>query len=459
MKRKLILALAVAGLLLVALLGGWFSPPPGVEVAAAASRPIDEFVDEQAVTRLPNTYLITMPFDARLEPVTLVEGTPVRQGQVVAQLVRADLDLAVDEAQATVDNMEASIRHNADMSMEETGLKQAQQYVESMKSTVAASAAREEAGKAQFDFAERTFARIQRLFDRGAQTQEQLEQAEVSKVQSGVDYRQDLLIHAAMRSLQAATDLLPTMVRQYISRKLLNQSVLEQQKAEARARLERAILNRQRGTITSPVNGIVLHRFVTNERHLGAGAQLLEIGRLDDLEVEADVLSLDVVDVKVGDRAEIYGPAVGHPRAQGTVRQVYPAGFSKVSSLGVEQQRVKVVIGFRPADLRRLLDERRLGVGYRVRVKIVVREKTQALVIPRSALFRGSDGVWQVFAVRGGRLKITSIETGLMNDQWTEVRSGLAEGDQVVSAPETNLQEGQRVNPILRAPPAETERL
>jgi HlyD family secretion protein len=334
--------------------------------------------------------------------------------------------------------------------MEQTGLVQSERYVDSMKSTVAASAAREEAGKAQFDFAERNLGRAQRLFQQGAQTQENLDQATLSKTQSGVEYRQDLLIHAAMGSLQAATDLLPTMVRQYIGRKLLNESVLKQQKVEAQARLEMALLNRKRGAVASPVDGIVLHRFVTNERYLGAGEQLLEIGRMEDLEVESDVLSLDVVEVKVGDRVEIYGPAVGLPRAQGTVRQIYPAGFSKISSLGVEQQRVKVVVAFRADDLDRLLKDRHLSVGYRVRVKIVVRDKPKALVIPRSALFRGADGVWNVFVVRAGRIRMEKVETGLLNDQAAEVRSGLAEGDEVVAAPENNLEEGQRVSPIRR---------
>lgn len=448
-KAWLFLLLALAGLFLLALAAGWFSPGLTVGAARASYGPIEEFVDEQAVTRLPHTDLITMPFSSRIEPITLVEGTRVRQGQVVAQLVRQDLDLAVEQAQATVDRLEASIRHNADMSMEETGLKQTERYVESMKSTVAASAAREESGKARLDYSERNLGRIEGLFKQGTETQKSLEQAQLENIQSGVEYRQDLLIHAAMRSMRAATDLLPTMVRQYIGRKLLNQAVFEREKAEGRARLEMALLNRKRGTITSPVDGIVLQRFATNERFLPGGTQLLEIGRLEDLEVEADVLSLDVVDVKVGDRVEIYGPAVGLPRAQGNVRQIYPAGFSKVSSLGVEQQRVKVVVAFEPSDLRRLLDQRHLGVAYRVRVKIVVRQKPKALVIPRSALFRGAEGAWTVFAVRGGRARLVSLETGLMNDQWAEVRSGLAEGDVVVVAPENNLAEGQAVRPAL----------
>lgn len=435
--------LAAAGLLALAM--GQLSTGLPITGAKVAYGPMEEFVDEQAVTRLPHTYLISMPLSSRIEPITVVEGTRVRQGQTVAQLVRQDLDLAVEQAQATVDRLQASIRYNADMGVEQSALKQAVQYVESMKSTVAASAAQVESGKARLEYAERNLGRNQQLFTKGAQTQENLERAQLDRVESDAEYRQNGLINAAMRSLQAATDLLPTMVRQYIDRKLLNQAVLDKEKAEARAGLEMAMLNLKRGTLTSPVDGVVLQRFVTNERYLAGGTQLLEIGRLEDLEVEADLLSLDVVDVKVGDQVEIYGPAVGLPRAKGTVRQIYPAGFTKVSSLGVEQQRVKVVVAFQPADLRRLLDQRHLGVGYRVRVKIVVRQQSRALVIPRSALFRDAEGSWTVFAVRGGRARLVAVETGLMNDQWAEVRLGLAVGDTVVVAPENNLEDGQAV--------------
>ena len=114
------------------------------------------------------------------------------------------------------------------------------------------------------------------------------------------------------------------------------------------------------------------------------------------------MLSLDVVAAKVGDPVEIYGPAIGRPPAKGIVARIYPAGFTKVSSLGVEQQRVKVIVRFAEGELKRLLAERRLGVGYRVRVRIFTADKTQALLIPRSALFRAADNTWQVFVVRNG---------------------------------------------------------
>jgi HlyD family secretion protein len=114
----------------------------------------------------------------------------------------------------------------------------------------------------------------------------------------------------------------------------------------------------------------------------------------------------------------------------------------------VEQQRVKVIVRFVPGVLESLR-ARGLGVGYRVRAKIYTAEKSQALVIPRSALFRGPRGDWQTFVVRNSAAHLQSLEIGLLNDEWAEVTKGLAEKDLVILAPETNLTQGARVSPVL----------
>jgi len=161
--------------------------------------------------------------------------------------------------------------------------------------------------------------------------------------------------------------------------------------------------------------------------------------------VEADVLSLDVAAAKVGDPVEIYGPTVGREPARGAVHRIHPAGFTKLSSLGVEQQRVKVIVRFDRDELHRLLSERGLGVGYRVRVRILTADSPHALLVPRSALFRAADNSWRVFVVRNGRAKLQKIEVGMLNDEQAEIVEGLREGEPVVLAPESSLTDGAKV--------------
>jgi HlyD family secretion protein len=419
-----------------------------VETAQVRYGEIRQFVDEEGKTRLPKTYLVTMPYDGRIESIDLTEGTPVSEGQVVARVVPVDLELEWKTAESNVERLKASITETADKSVEKTGLKQSLSYVESMNLAVDAAEKRVGAGKAKYEFHKRNLGRVKTLAEQGQKVQEELNRAELALVEAEVDYQQDILVHRALQALQAATALLPTAIEQYMGRKDLSADVLQKELAQAKFQLEQSTTRSKRGEMVSPVNGVVLSRPVANERHQAAGTVLMEIGRLDDLEIEADILSQDVVDVKPGDEVEIYGPSIGPQPAHGTIGRIYPAGFTKVSSLGVEQQRVKVIIYLRSDELYRLRIERDLGVGYRVNVRIYTDKNPHALVIPRSALFRGAAGDWQVFAVRDRLARLTSIEVGLMNDDLVEVASGLAEGDQVVLAPETSLTDGKRLAPV-----------
>jgi len=440
----------VALLVVVVLVGAVYaglSSGVVVQCAPVAPAPIREFVDEQAQTRLPTTHLITMPFDGRVEAIELSEGAAVKKGDVVAKVVPQDLQLTVQDAQANIDRLEASIKESGDKTVESTTLKQSLEYVLSMQATVAAAAARVESGQAKLDYANKNFVRIRALRETNSASEEQWNAAELQRIQADVDLRQDQLVLKALQSMLSATTLVPTVVKQYMDRKDLTVAVLKNEQAQAKIKLSQQERDRERGNMKSPIDGVVLERLETNERRLAPGTVLLKIGAVDKLEVEADILSQDVVRVKPGQGVEIYGPAVGAQPAHGIVDTIYPAGFTKVSSLGVEQQRVKVVVKFAPGELERIEKTQDLGVGYRVRVRIATAEKPRALVVPRSALFRGPDGNWQVFAVRGGKATLVGVEVGLMNDEQVEIASPLAEGELVVLAPESTLTEGTRVSP------------
>jgi HlyD family secretion protein len=443
--------LLIAALVVVAVAAlGYTSLSSGTPVEAVAAKRglVREYIDEEGKTRLAETYLITMPYNGRVESIELVEGTPVTKGQVVARVSPLDVDLEKAAAQAIVDRLKASIKENDDVSVETTALQQTQSMVESVDRMVEAAAARVKSGQAKLDYAEKRLERAQRLSISGAQTEEELDQAEVSQVESSVNYQQDNLVLRSAEAMRAAMSLLPTMVRQYIQRKALTHNVLEQQLAEAEVQMREAEKNARLGTMTSPVDGVILEREVTNERQVAAGTVLLRIGRWEDLEIEADVLSQDVVRVKPGQKVEVHGPAIGVEPARADVTRIYPAGFTKTSSLGVEQQRVKVIMAFEPDDLRRLREQNDLGVHYRVRVRIYTAESSSGLVVPRSALFRGAKNDWRVFAVRGGRAELKSVKVGLSNDEFAEITSGLEDGEQVILAPESNLSEGQGVKVI-----------
>jgi HlyD family secretion protein len=441
-------AVVVVGAIVAGL--GAFSSGAAVEAAKVRKGPIREFLDERGKTRLPQVYSITMPFDGRVAPIKLVEGAPVKEGQVVAEVVPLDLDLAHKSATAAIERLHASIRENDDASVETVSLEQSLEMVKSIQSSVKAAEAQVETAKAKLDYNNKNLARVQHLVTTKAKTEDEYEQARLAQIQSDIEVRQDELILAAARAMESATLLLPKAIKEYIGRKMLARGVLEKELAEAEVSLQQVVKNEDRGKMKSPVDGVVLERMMSDERQVASGTVLVKIGHLDELQVEADILSQDVVDVKPGNDVEITGPAIGTTAAHGTVERIYPAGFTKVSSLGVEQQRVKVIVAIRSADLERLRRDRGLGTDYRVSLRIITRSKPEANVIPRSALFRGAEGKWQVFAVRDGRAKLVPVETGLMNDESVEIVRGLGDGETVVLAPETSLTDGTRVNLQIR---------
>lgn len=438
--------LFVGGIVYVTQSGG-----PPVDVVSASMEPIQEYIDEQGKTRLPRTYVISMPFDARLGEITLEEGDQVTQGQVVAKIVQEDVEAEYDESKAAVERLAASIRESSDKSVEQTTKQQAEHFVDSMVNTVESAKTRMTASRSRFEYATTYLQRVQQLIEKGAKTEDDLDRAQLQKVESDTEFQTDALTYQAILSIDAATKLLPSMVSQYIDRKDLSVAVLQQQKAEAEARLRTAELRMQRSTMTSPVEGIVLTKTLTSEQQVAAGTTLLEIGKLSQLEVEAEILSQDATRIKPGDQAEIYGPSLGKEAGRGIplrVQRVYPTGFTKVSSLGVEQQRVLVILRFDSEQVATVLEEHGLGVDYRVQVRIYTEERPQALVIPRSAIFRDVSGNWQSYVVSSGRLERRDLQLGLMNDLNVEVLRGINAGEHVLVSPEASLTDGSSVTPI-----------
>jgi HlyD family secretion protein len=186
------------------------------------------------------------------------------------------------------------------------------------------------------------------------------------------------------------------------------------------------------------VQGQVLRVLEESERIVLAGTPLLEIGNPGSLEIVSDLLSRDAVRVAPGARVGVEdwgGPGTLEAR----VRLVEPSGFTKISALGVEEQRVNVV-----SDL--VAPEPRLGDGYRVEVRIVVWEDADVVQIPASALFRAGEE-WAVFVVDGGRARQRIVEAGEQGTFEAEIREGLAEGETVVLHPSDRLRDGARVSP------------
>jgi HlyD family secretion protein len=190
--------------------------------------------------------------------------------------------------------------------------------------------------------------------------------------------------------------------------------------------------------VLAPASGRVLRIIQDSEATILPGAPLVDIGNPLDLEIVADLLSTDAVQIKVGAPVRIDG--WGGPAIAGKVVRVDPAGFLKVSALGIEEQRVRVTIDF--VDPPEAWSQ--LGHDYRVVVHVTIWSAPDALSIPVSALFRRGDQ-WAVFSDQNGRAQTTPIRIGHRNNRVAEVVSGLAAGDRVVVHPSDRITDGSRI--------------
>ncbi|MBI2434506.1 MAG: HlyD family efflux transporter periplasmic adaptor subunit, partial [Candidatus Hydrogenedentes bacterium] len=177
-------------------------------------------------------------------------------------------------------------------------------------------------------------------------------------------------------------------------------------------------------------------------RVLVAGTPILKLGDLATIEIESDVLSEEVGRIEVGSHVELVGKALGGEEAAGTVKRIYPAAFTKVSSLGIQQQRVKVIVAFDN-------NVPRLRVGTRLDVRIITAERTNTLAVPERSTFR-REGEWYVFTVNNGQAHLTPVKIGLKNDEWAELVEGLETDTRIVLEPKNEMVDGVRVQSKTR---------
>ncbi len=400
MKRKQMAWIGGGVVLLVGIFVWAFRPQPvPVEAAQVRRAPFEQSVDEDGKTRVTDRYVVSAPLAGKLARITLEPGDPVKAGMVVARLTpNAPSMIDARTARELTERVGGS----------EAALAQAR-----------ANVARAEAAQAQ---AAADLERQKKLRSEGFVADAAVEQAVLAeRVQS-----------QALAAARFAVDGAQHDVEQ------------------ARAALMRArdgVRAERPGTdwaIESPVAGRVLRVVQKSEVVVGIGAPLVEIADPARLEVVVDVLSTEAT--RIVDGAPVKIDAGSGMVLDGRVRYVEPSAFTKVSALGIEEQRVNVVI-----DIVSAPDKwARLGDGYRVDARIIVLSKADVTVIPVAALFRdGND--WAVFAVADGNAVKRKIKLGARNSSHAWIEEGVQPGDSVIVYPSDSVDNGKRVKVIRRS--------
>jgi len=419
-----------------------------VRTAKVEKGDIRAWVEDRAMTTLPFVHKITLPLDGRILPITLEAGHAVTRGQVVAQMDTADLKTALAMADARIAEIQAQIALNEYKAIENTSLEESKKVSAAMEEAGNASNELIKTNEAELKYAEWNLNMEKKLVKEEATSKQNVRRAQREYGQAESAVASARFMSKATWAIAASMDLLPKYIHERLGLKSLETDVLNQQLTGARAEREMAARRLERATMASPVDGTVLRRLIKNEAYLQAGTLLMEIGDMTQLEVTANLLSQDVVTVQPGNPVDIYGTAIGVAPIRGVVSRIKPAGFTKVSSLGVDQQRVPVVIAFDKDALGGLKQKgRTLGLAYRVRARIYTEEEKDVLKVPRTALFRGRDNQWQVFSIKNGKAALVTVTLGIVNDEEAAIKGGLSDGDTIIVAPPKGLRNGDRVKP------------
>lgn len=443
----------------VVLIGGYsayvvLKPGPEVNAVQVSPGKIQSYVEERARTTLPQIARLSMPFDGRIAPISIEPGTPVTQGQVVAQMVSDDLQAEVSIAEAEVAQINAQLAVLADNAIEQTALQEMQGWIETMDQVKLGSQAMISANQARAEFSNWWVEAEEKLKDQGAVAEEKYRRARTESAEAAVDLAVAQFNDQAVALIATIFDLGPKYIQEYLNLKTLQAAALEQERAAAEARLAEAKRRLARAEIKAPIAGVVLQRLIESERVLPAGTLLLSVGDPKQLQISADLLSDDAGLIKVGDQVEIYGPVFGDLRLTGQVQRVDPEGFTKVSSLGVEQQRVRVIIKLNAGELARLTAAgRAIGIEFRAHVRIFTDAVSDALAVPRLALLRANhgNGDWALYRIIDGRAQLTPVELGIGNPEQVQIRQGLKTGDLVVISPPKDLKSGDKVTAVKQA--------
>ena len=382
----------LGGLFLLALVAwGLWPKPIVIETGVAARGPLTVRVSEEGKTRVRNRYVVAAPVAGKMRRVSLKPGDDVEAG--------VTLLTAIEPAAPPLLDPRARAQAEAVVAMTEASRKQAAESLEAKRAALKMAAADRD--------------RMRAVTRDGS-----LSESDRDKMEGDASIKA-AEVRAAEFSLQ----------------------VSDYELVQARAALERPDSNTSGNLVEvkSPVSGRVLKVMQESEMIVTPGVPILEIGDPADIEIEAEILSRDAVSIHPGDLVEV-GQWGGETPLQGRVRRVEPAAFTKISALGVEEQRVIV--------LSDLVDvpaaARAVGDRYRVEVSVAVWHSDDVLVVPAGALFREGNA-WKTYIFRDGTAKLTPVQAGHSDGRFTEILSGVEVGDPLLLHPPDTVQNGVSV--------------
>lgn len=384
--------IGLAVVVVAAVVYGFLPRPVAVDAAQVVRAPLTVSVEEEGRTRVIDRFVVSAPVTSFLRRIPLDAGAALARGDELAVLEPVPPILLDPRSRAA-----------------------ARAQVAAARSALDAAQAQARAARVEAEFARVQYDRIRRLCEIQCASEEEQDAARTLMLQR----------QAALRSAEFAVE----VARFELA---AAETALEYSAAEPVAADEQVSLG-------APVDGVVLRLYQESEGVVQSGTPLLELGDPQALEVLVELLSADAVGLRPGAAVELerWG---GEGLLQGVVKQVEPSGFTKVSALGVEEQRVNVIVDLITPPERR----QGLGDGYRVEARFILWREDDVLQVPSSAVFRHDEG-WAVFVIEAQRARLRPVQTGQRNGLQVQILQGLEAGERVIEHPDDTVSDGVRV--------------
>lgn len=367
--------------------------PVLVDIATVARGSMQVTIEEEGTTRVRDIYTVSSPIAGHLERITLDEGDMVKADETVIASIHPPDPPFLDERTRT--ELVAAI--------------------EAARSAVALAEVEKRRAQTAMSLAQSEYSRSKRLAADNV-----VSQASLEKAKSEVDVREAEVASAIATIRLRKAELASAQAR-----------LKQPGDVQSRDFTESCCVE-----LTAPVDGTVLKVLSRSEQAVMQGTKIAEIGDPGNLEITVDLLSSDAARIRAGTPALISEWGGDHD-LRAVVRRIDPAGFTKVSALGIEEQRVSAVL-----DLEEIPPQ--LGHGYRVLAHLVVWSSNDVVQVPIGALFR-SGGAWSVFVVEDGRAVSREVGVGHLNARHAEIKSGLETGDTVILYPSDVVEDGSLV--------------
>ena len=428
----------IIGLGVVAIVGivmGLRPQPVPVEAAEVTRGPLRVTVEEEGKTRLRSRYIVSVPVAGFMGRLKLKAGDQVKSGDVITRLSPVNapfLDVRTrDTAEARVSVADASLEAaQARVRVAESALKVAQSQVGPLEE-------QQRSAQADLDYWKREQTRTETLVNSGDLPAQQLDRTrnEFARAEAAVGTAKRRTETARVQIDSAAAELAAARAQLRPA-----QAEVTAAKAQLRSAASGQDTSVETIPVVVPAGGRVIRVIQESEGVVTPGTPLIEVGNANAIEVEVEVLSPDAVQMDAGTRVLLTGWG-GPGTLEARVRVVEPGGFTKVSALGVEEQRVRVI-----ADITSPEQEwKKLGDGYRVEASFVLWEASDVLQVPANALFRHGDG-WSVFVIEEDIAKLKNVEVGKQTGLAAQILSGLKDGDTVVAHPDETVEDGKTVS-------------